>query len=308
MAQIRPLSAELQKIACEDLGEVPSRIPEDLAALKLWIQQQPHLHSRTDDQFLIQFLRGCKHSLERAKEKLDHFYALRTKYPETFCATNIDDPKFRAYFDQGVVLPLPTPLNDCGPRILFVRFNYSTDQDIEKVLLPLNAMKENFMMNDPYAGIHGIVYVTDLAKATTGHLLQLTPGTVKRLMTYYEKSVPLRIKALCYINAPAAAEQFFKLLLSCISDKLKKRVVICSKDISKIYDHIPQKYLPEEYGGSNGSLDKVCADYHKVWDESREYFKQNSEYGTDERLRPGKPLDFDGVFGTGGSFRKINVD
>ena len=37
-----------------------------------------------DSQWLITFLRGCKFSLERTKEKLDMFYTLRTAVPEFF--------------------------------------------------------------------------------------------------------------------------------------------------------------------------------------------------------------------------------
>lgn len=101
MAQIKPLSEELQKIAIEDLHEVPSRIPEDLQALKTWIAQQPHLRVRTEDQFLIQFLRGCKYSLERAKEKLDLYYSLKTKYPTMFAPTDVDEPRFKEIHDLG---------------------------------------------------------------------------------------------------------------------------------------------------------------------------------------------------------------
>jgi len=36
----------------------------------------------TDDQFLMTFLRGCKYSIERVKEKLDMFYTLRSAIPE----------------------------------------------------------------------------------------------------------------------------------------------------------------------------------------------------------------------------------
>lgn len=97
MSKIKPLNAELQMIAIEELGEVPARIAEDLQALKDWIRKEPHLRARTDDQFLIQFLRGSKYSLEKAKDKLDQFYALKTKYPELFSVTNVDDPKFRNF-------------------------------------------------------------------------------------------------------------------------------------------------------------------------------------------------------------------
>lgn len=99
MLQIKPLSEKLQKVACEELGEVPQRIPEDLKTLKTWISHQPHLKCRTEDQFLVQFLRGCKFSLERAKEKLEHFYSLRTKYSDMLETCDVDDEKFRTYFN-----------------------------------------------------------------------------------------------------------------------------------------------------------------------------------------------------------------
>lgn len=94
MAKIAPLNAELQKVAEEELEERPSRIAEDLAALRLWMQHQPHLKVRDDDQFLIQFLRGCKYSLERAKEKLDLFFSLKSKYPDMLNVIDVDEPMF----------------------------------------------------------------------------------------------------------------------------------------------------------------------------------------------------------------------
>lgn len=35
-----------------------------------------------DDQFLITFLRGCKFSIQKAKEKLDLFFTVREEIPE----------------------------------------------------------------------------------------------------------------------------------------------------------------------------------------------------------------------------------
>jgi hypothetical protein len=82
MVNIRPLSSELQKKAIEELNEDPNRIEKDLEAFREWIKKSPHLKGRTDDQFLITFLRGCKYSLERAKQKYDLFYTLKTHIPE----------------------------------------------------------------------------------------------------------------------------------------------------------------------------------------------------------------------------------
>lgn len=82
MPEIRSLTNGLAKLAADELNEEPERIASDIEALRNWIEQSPHLKSRTEDQFLIAFLRGCKFSLEKAKHKLDFFYTVRTHAPE----------------------------------------------------------------------------------------------------------------------------------------------------------------------------------------------------------------------------------
>lgn len=79
---IRPLSPALQKVACQQLFEDQEKIPQLIENLKDFIAKSPHLRSRTDDQFLVTFLRCCKYSLERAKNKIDMYYSLRTHMPE----------------------------------------------------------------------------------------------------------------------------------------------------------------------------------------------------------------------------------
>lgn len=101
MANIKTLPTELQKVAETELCEVTARIPSDLQALKDWIGQEPHLNARLDDQFLIQFLRGCKYSLEQAKVKIDLFFTLKSQFPGMFNATDVNDANFRKIFNYG---------------------------------------------------------------------------------------------------------------------------------------------------------------------------------------------------------------
>lgn len=43
--------------ALVELNEFPERIDSELKSLKEWISKTPHLKARTDDQFLMAFLR-----------------------------------------------------------------------------------------------------------------------------------------------------------------------------------------------------------------------------------------------------------
>lgn len=82
--QIRELCPALQKVAIEELNEDPAKIPQILEQFREWIRKSPHLRARTDDQFLVSFLRGTKYSLERTKQKFDLYYTIREHSPEFF--------------------------------------------------------------------------------------------------------------------------------------------------------------------------------------------------------------------------------
>lgn len=101
MAKVRPLPECLQKVAIEELNEDPERVAADIENLKTWINQQPHLTARTDDQFLLTFLRGSKFSLEKAKTKIDKFYMMRSKYPDLFTIRDMSEERIMEIIKMG---------------------------------------------------------------------------------------------------------------------------------------------------------------------------------------------------------------
>jgi len=101
MINIRPLSPALALLSEEELNETPERLQSDLIALKQWIKQSAHLRGRTDDQFLVTFLRGCKFSLERAKTKYDLYYTVRSYMPEVMMNRDPLDERLQSIIRLG---------------------------------------------------------------------------------------------------------------------------------------------------------------------------------------------------------------
>ena len=52
------------------------------------------------------FLRGCKFSLERTKEKLDFFYSIKANCPEWFDNWDIDEDRVQGMVKQGLFIRL----------------------------------------------------------------------------------------------------------------------------------------------------------------------------------------------------------
>ena len=98
---IREISPQLQVKAIKELNENPLDIAREIEELKRWIQQTPHLNARTDDQFLLTFLRGSKHDLLKARTKIEMFYTCRTAIPEIMCNRDPLDPHLREIIKLG---------------------------------------------------------------------------------------------------------------------------------------------------------------------------------------------------------------
>lgn len=103
---IREISPELAQVAVADFQETPERLSSCLEEIREWLQANPHVKPRLDDQFLVTFLRGCKYDMKMVKEKLESFYTVRTQLPEFFIDRNTKDERMCALLNDGSVFHL----------------------------------------------------------------------------------------------------------------------------------------------------------------------------------------------------------
>merc|ERR1712002_488189 len=114
------LSPELIQKAKDELNEDPDRRAADIQHIRDWLKHQPHIRARTDDWTILRFLRGCKFSLEKTKQKIDMFYTCKALCPEWYKNRDPQDKKLRAILEMGIFLPLPT-IDPSRPRIILGR-------------------------------------------------------------------------------------------------------------------------------------------------------------------------------------------
>ena len=223
---IRPLNSQLQVIAKEQLNEEPDKIQENLNAFKEWIRKSPHLKARTDDQFLVGFLRGCKYSLERAKQKFDLFYTLRTHMPEIMVNRDPMIAKNLEIMRCGVGLPMLETETPGSPRLLLFRMGAYDAQKftIQEVMKVTSTMMDIMMIEDDNYMIAGQVGVVDLSGVTIHHFMQMQPAFMKKMTMLSQDATPVRQKGIHYINAPASFEQIYNLFKTFMNEKMRSRV------------------------------------------------------------------------------------
>lgn len=225
---IRPICPELQLVAKEQLNEDPEKTQEFVEMFREWIKKSPHLKGRTDDQFLVNFLRGCKFNMERTKQKYDMFYTTRFHFPDMIRGRDPLDEKSLSIIRLGVGLTLPNLEHPGAPRVMLMRIgSYDADKlsiiDVMKVSMMANDI---LLQEDDNMIIAGQIGILDLKGVTLSHLTQMSPSLVKRMTMMMQEANPIRQKGFHYINAPKAFEQLFNLFKSFMNEKMKARVSI----------------------------------------------------------------------------------
>ncbi|KAF5287386.1 hypothetical protein FQA39_LY15924 [Lamprigera yunnana] len=305
----RNLPTELQVKAIEELNEVPDRIKDDIEKIREWLAKQQHLKITIDDALILSFLRGCKHSLQRTKEKIDYFYTMRTLLPEFYTNRDPLSSELQTIINAGTIVLLPKPDPKTGARIIMWAMKNSNPDTMpySNLLIMSQMMMDILMKEDNNSIVCGIKVWIDLTDCSPKYFTQFTPVLLKKHIDCAEKGYPLRIKGMYVTNCPAFLEYTYHLVKSFAKSKIAKRLSLY-KDVKDLYDEVPQNLMPQEFGGESITLDALKMAWKKKVESYRDWFLEDLKSKSDESLRLGEPKTMSNVFGVEGSFRKMNID
>lgn len=303
------LSSQMIDKAKKELHEDPKRRQDDIRALREWLLTQKHICSRLDDVYLLCFLRGSKFSLQTAKRKLDLYHTLITHCPEQLRPLDTRVDPLREAFSCGAMLPMLDPLPG-GQGLIIVR---AARRDPERMsqdtmFLAANMIREMWLEQCEWTQVAGVVGIVDLQGMTGAHAVSMTPTCIKKAVTIWE-AAPVRQKEVHYVNVPAFAETVISIFRRFMKPKLQKRLHVHSGDWSEsLRQHFPPDILPPEYGGRGRDLDSLTQFWLQKMGENGERFLDAQRFGVDEKLRDGRQMTSNDLFGIEGSFRQLEID
>ncbi|GBP00809.1 Alpha-tocopherol transfer protein-like [Eumeta japonica] len=303
----QPSGEMWQRIRVELKEDVNTR-DRDLQHIKDWLKKEPHLPDEWDDGRLMTFLRGCSFSLEKCKRKLDMYFTMRAAVPEFFADRDISRPELKQLMLHKVQGPALPGLTPNGRRVIICR---GTDSklDTQEITdtLKLALMIGDVRLGEEVEGVAGDVYVLDSAVLGPSLLAKLSPSIIKKFMLIIQEAYPVKLKEVHIVNASPIIDRFISFVKPFLKEKIRKRIFIHT-NIETLYEYVPKEMLPEEYGGTVSNMDSLNDAWIKILEEYKEWFVRQEKIKANESLRPGKPTDYDELFGIDGSFRQLNID
>lgn len=306
MTLVQP-SPEMQIHIRKALNEDVDRRQSDLEHIKEWLTKQPHLPDSWDDERIMTFLRGCKFSLEKTKRKLDMYFTMRTACPEFFSNRDVTRPELQHIAQLAHIPPLPGLTPD-GKRIIVMR---GKDKDIETPPLA-DVAKLVLMIGDvrlaaEETGVAGDVYILDASVASASHFSKVSPSLAKKFLVCVQEAYPVKLKEVHVVNVSPLVDTIVQFVKPFIKEKIRNRIHLHSS-FESLHQMIPKDILPEEYGGTAGKIQEFHDAWMKKLEEYGPWFKAQEDLKADESKRPGKPTNYDDLFGIDGSFRQLAID
>lgn len=239
---------ELLKWAKEHLHEYPETKCQVLQDFRDLIfargECTPH---RTDDAFLLRFLRARYFKLEPAYKLLCNYYEFKENNPEFVQGVHLG--KLKKIGKKGIIT-VPPYREQTGRRILLYRLGpWNPSKTTIDELFQATMIVLELAILEQRAQILGGVCMFDLDGLTMSQAWHMTPSIAHKMIQIMVTSFPMKIHAIHIVNQSwifDAVYQFFKPFLD---DKMRSRIFFHGNDMDSLHNHIDPKFLPERYGG-----------------------------------------------------------
>ena len=210
---------------------------------------------RTDDNFMLRFLRAKKFHHHRALEMMVNYHTKLPAWPEVF-EKFLNPALIRNVFEAGDYVVARGKAKDgsalCIGRSRLLETYLATDY------VAATLVTHDRLLQDERVQIYGITMIEDLSLLGFRVLKQLINiPFARRFVALHQNVIPVRLRNVCLVNASPITSLVFNLLLRpMFNDKLKKRIRIYGNyaDLNEVIDDF---VLPPCYGGT-GDVINVC--------------------------------------------------
>ncbi|XP_029001982.1 clavesin-1-like isoform X2 [Betta splendens] len=205
---------------------------------------------RTDDDFILRFLRARKFDQLETFRLLAQYFQFRQQNLDMFQSFKVDDPGIKRALMDGFPGVLETP--DQQGRKILILFASNWDQSrnsftdiLRAILLSLEVLIEN-----PELQINGFILIIDWSNFSFKQASKLTPNILKLAIEGLQDSFPARFGGIHFVNQPWYIHAMYTIIKPFLKDKTRKRIFLHGNNLNSLHQLIQPECLPSEFGGT----------------------------------------------------------
>ncbi|XP_072936998.1 clavesin-1 [Epargyreus clarus] len=273
------LLPETKALAEKELRETPERVREALERLRELMKENKDLYYGDDDELLTIFLRPCKWYPESAMALMRRIAEFR-RDNASLLDNLLPEHEKVAFMDHKVVNVLKGR-DHKGRRVLIVSVGGTWDP--KKVnadqLFRLFYLIHEAAMLEPESQVRGTVVLMDFHNMGWSQTMGLTPAFSKRLLTFIQDAMPLRLKEVHFVKQPMVFNVVWNMFKPFIREKLKTRIFFHGSKMSSLHKHLEPSHLPADYGGELDAINYSGADWYPVINDILPHIHNWNSYG-----------------------------
>uniref|UniRef100_A0A8B9Q8V3 Clavesin-1 n=1 Tax=Apteryx owenii TaxID=8824 RepID=A0A8B9Q8V3_APTOW len=242
------LSPETIEKARLELNENPDILHQDIQQVRDMIITRPDIgFLRTDDAFILRFLRARKFHQTEAFRLLAQYFQYRQLNLDMFKNFKADDPGIKRALTDGFPGVLENR-DHCGRKILLcLKKDWIPKHRniLRAILLSLEVLIE-----DQELQINGFILIIDWSNFSFKQASKLTPSILKLAIEGLQDSFPARFGGVHFVNQPWYIHALYTLIKPFLKDKTRKRIFLHGNNLNSLHQLIHPECLPSEFGGT----------------------------------------------------------
>ncbi|XP_078731744.1 alpha-tocopherol transfer protein-like [Lampetra fluviatilis] len=242
------LSPELVERARVELGENPETRAQEVQKLREALGSRPDIPARTDDGFLLRFLRARKFDHEKSFKLLESYYKCHETWPDIF--QNFRPSAVKDLLGSGFIRVLPE--RDSKGRRVIIQSPGKWNPSVTPMMDNIRAMymTMELLIQSEETQVNGITILADHKGMRLAHVSNFTPSLMKKITTVMQDAFPIRIKGHNTINEPSIFKAMFALMKPFLKEKMRKRMMFHGTNFLSLHKQLSPDILPAEYGGT----------------------------------------------------------
>ncbi|KOB70835.1 putative CRALBP [Operophtera brumata] len=137
----------------------------------------------------------------------------------------------------------------------------------------------NVMKGRDHKGRRVLIVNVGGGSAVNNKTMGLTPSFSKRLLTFIQDAMPLRLKEVHFVKQPMIFNVVWNMFKPFIREKLKNRIFFHGSKMLSLHKHLAPSHLPSDYGGELPAINYSGADWYPVINELLPHINNWNSYG-----------------------------